>query len=143
MKPFEPKLLLKRWHAWLLRVINNSALILNTKQTHRHKRPSPLTMSTSHTKKVSFLSENDFIIIDNRPCNINNLQPGSSDIEILVAATDIFTNRLMDKFFSKDADVEVPHVEREEYDVLEVSDKCELSIVGKSANGARCDISEG
>jgi len=28
--------------------------------------------------------------------------------------------------------VEVPHVEREEYDVLEVSDKGELSLVGKN-----------
>ncbi|CAI5440654.1 unnamed protein product [Caenorhabditis angaria] len=70
-------------------------------------------------KQCSALHKNDYIVIKGRPSKIIDISTLNSG-ELHIFALDIFTNQNLEETFPPTQNIDVPVVERREYQLLEI-----------------------
>ncbi len=83
--------------------------------------------------QASALREGGYVVIKNRPCKIVDIATSKTGkhghAKVRFVATDIFTSTKMETFSPSTHNMLVPHVERTEYTLVDVSSDGDLSLL--------------
>jgi translation elongation factor P/translation initiation factor 5A len=80
----------------------------------------------TYYQRVSNLRKGNYIVLNHKPCKIINIDETTN-----IKAVDIFTGNEIDRGFSKDDEINVPHFDVYEYDVLGLSQISSKKIILK------------
>ena len=110
-------------------------------KTRRSQRPLPqpgTTHSLSSSLSSTSRSKNGFLVIKGRPCKVADVSTSKTGkhghAKCHFVAIDIFTNKKYEDLTPSSHNCDVPHVARQDYSLLDVSDDGFLSLMDESGN---------
>ncbi|KAL2826787.1 eukaryotic translation initiation factor eIF-5A [Aspergillus cavernicola] len=89
--------------------------------------------SATYPMQCSALRKNGHVVIKNRPCKIIDMSTSKTGkhghAKVHLVATDIFTGKKLEELCPSTHNMDVPNVQRKEYQLLDVTDDDFLSLM--------------
>ncbi|KAJ5893782.1 eukaryotic translation initiation factor 5A-2 [Penicillium taxi] len=89
--------------------------------------------STTYPMQCSALRKNGHVVIKGRPCKIIDMSTSKTGkhghAKVHMVATDIFTGKKLEDLSPSTHNMDVPHVSRKEYQLLDITDDDFLSLL--------------
>ncbi|KAJ5106464.1 eukaryotic translation initiation factor 5A [Penicillium angulare] len=89
--------------------------------------------STTYPMQCSALRKNGYVVIKNRPCKIVDMSTSKTGkhghAKVHMVAIDIFTGKKLEDLSPSTHNMDVPHVQRKEYQLLDITDDDFLSLL--------------
>ncbi|XP_067663196.1 eukaryotic translation initiation factor 5A-like [Haliotis asinina] len=99
--------------------------------------------STSYPKQCSALRKNEYVVLKNRPCKIVDLSTSKTGkhghAKVHIVGTDLFTSKKYEDVCPSTHNMNVPHVSRIEYQVIDMDSDGYLSLMDDKS-GTRDDM---
>nr|AEW42981.1 putative eukaryotic translation initiation factor 5A [Haliotis diversicolor] len=99
--------------------------------------------SASYPKQCSALRKNEYVLIKNRPCKIVDLSTSKTGkhghAKVHIVGTDLFTNKKFEDVCPSTHNMNVPHVSRIEYQVIDMDNEGYLTLMDDK-HGTRDDM---
>ena len=94
--------------------------------------------SFTYPMQAGNIRKGGYIVIKNRPCKVSDVSTSKTGkhghAKCHFVAIDIFTNKRLEDLTPSSHNCEVPHVTREDYSLLDVSDDGFISLMDDSGN---------